>query len=42
LRPGQYQFLGSRDGYRDVLLTASINQNTENTIDVRCTEAIAR
>ena len=42
LRPGQYQFMGSRDGYRDVLLTASINQNTENTIDVRCTEAIAR
>lgn len=42
LRPGQYQFMGSRDGYRDVLLTTSINQNTENTIDVRCTEAIAR
>ena len=42
LRPGQYQFLGSRDGYRDVLVTASINATSDNRIDVRCEEAIIR
>ena len=42
LRPGQYQFLGSRDGYRDVLITASINATSDNRIDVRCEEAIIR
>ena len=42
LRPGQYQFLGSRDGYRDVLITASINAASDNRIDVRCEEAIIR
>ena len=42
LRPGQYQFLGSRDGYRDVLVTVSINATSDNRIDVRCEEAIIR
>ena len=42
LRPGQYQFLGSRDGYRDVLVTANINATSDNRIDVRCEEAIIR
>jgi tetratricopeptide (TPR) repeat protein len=42
LRPGQYQFLGSRDGYRDVLVTASINAAADNRIDVRCEEAMIR
>ena len=41
-RPGQYQFLGSRDGYRDVLINASINASSDNRIDVRCEEAIIR
>ena len=42
LRPGQYQFLGSRDGYRDVLVTASIDAASDNRIDLRCEEAIIR
>ena len=42
LRPGQYQVLGSRDGYRDVLVTVSINATSDNRIDVRCEEAIIR
>ena len=42
LRPGQCQLLGSRDGYRDVLVTVSINATSDNRIDVRCEEAIIR
>ena len=42
LRPGQYQFLGSRNGYRDVLITANINAASDNRIDVRCEQAIIR
>ena len=42
LRPGQYQVLGSRDGYRDVLITANITSAQDNQIDIRCEEAIVR
>jgi hypothetical protein len=42
LRPGQYQLLGSRNGYRDVLVTLNVGMNRENTVDIRCTEAIRR
>ncbi len=42
LRPGQYQLLGSRDGYRDVLITANISATSDNRIDLRCEEAIIR
>lgn len=42
LRPGQYQILGSRVGFRDVLITLNVGTDKENSIDVRCTEAIGR
>lgn len=40
LRPGQYQLLGSRVGFRDVLVTLNVGVDRENSIDIRCTEAI--
>ena len=40
LRPGQYQLLGSRVGFRDVLMTLNVGVDRENSIDIRCTEAI--
>lgn len=40
LRPGQYQLLGSRLGFRDVLMTLNVGVDRENSIDIRCTEAI--
>lgn len=40
LRPGQYQILGSRVGFRDVLVTLNVGIDRKNRIDVRCTEAI--
>ncbi len=40
LRPGQYQLLGSRVGFRDVLVTLNVGVDHENSIDIRCTEAI--
>lgn len=40
LRPGQYQLLGSRVGFRDVLVTLNVGVDRENNIDIRCTEAI--
>ena len=40
LRPGQYQLLGSRVGFRDVLMTLNVGIDRENSIDIRCTEAI--
>ena len=40
LRPGQYQLLGSRVGFRDVLITLNVGVDRENSIDIRCTEAI--
>lgn len=40
LRPGQYQLLGSRVGFRDVLVTLNIDVDSENSIDIRCTEVI--
>ena len=42
LRPGQYQLLGSRVGFRDVLVTLNVGVDRENSIDIRCTEAIGR
>jgi hypothetical protein len=42
LRPGQYQLLGSREGYRDVLVTLNIKAGADHQIDIRCTEEIAR
>ena len=42
LRPGQYQVLGSRNGYRDVLVTLNVNTESSNQIDVRCEEPINR
>jgi hypothetical protein len=42
LRPGQYQLLGSREGYRDVLVTLNIKAGADHRIDIRCTEEIAR
>mgnify|MGYP001603378785 FL=1 len=42
LRPGQYQLLGSREGYRDVLVTLNIKAGVDHQIDIRCKEAIAR
>jgi tetratricopeptide (TPR) repeat protein len=42
LRPGQYQLLGSRNGYRDVLVTLNVGVDRGNTVDIRCTEAIRR
>ena len=40
LRPGQYQLLGSRVGFRDVLITLNVGIDRENSVDIRCTEAI--
>lgn len=40
LRPGQYQLLGSRVGFRDVLVTLNVGVDRENSIDIRCMEAI--
>ena len=40
LRPGQYQLLGSRVGFRDVLVTLNVGVDRENSIVIRCTEAI--
>ena len=42
LRPGQYQLLGSRVGFRDVLVTLNVGLDRENAIDIRCTEVIGR
>lgn len=42
LRPGQYQVLGSRDGFRDVLVTLNAGVNRENQITISCTEAVGR
>lgn len=42
LRPGQYQVLGSRDGYRDVLKTLNVRANSTNQLDIRCQEPIVR
>ena len=42
LRPGQYQLMGSREGYRDVLVTLNIKAGADHQIDIRCTEEIAR
>jgi tetratricopeptide (TPR) repeat protein len=42
LRPGQYQLLGSREGYRDVLVTLNIKAGADHQIDIRCKEIIAR
>ncbi len=42
LRPGQYQLLGSRVGFRDVLMTLNVGVDRANTIEIRCTEAIGR
>jgi hypothetical protein len=42
LRPGQYQLLGSREGYRDVLVTLNIKAGVDHQIDIRCKEEIAR
>ena len=40
LRPGQYQLLGSRVGFRDVLVTLNVGVDGENSINIRCIEAI--
>lgn len=40
LRPGQYQILGSRMGFRDVLVTLNVGVDLKNSIVIRCTEAI--
>lgn len=41
LRPGTYIAVGTRDGYRDVRLTFSINHDTEPpTVVIACTEQI--
>lgn len=42
LRPGQYQLLGSRDGFRDVLVTLNVGVNRENQLAISCTEAIGQ
>ena len=38
---GQYQVLGSRDGFRDVLVTLNVGVNRE-PVTIGCTEAIGR
>ncbi len=40
LRPGQYQAMGSRNGYRDVLIPFKVVTGEPLTVDIRCTEAI--
>ncbi|PDH38586.1 MAG: hypothetical protein CNF01_00975 [Halieaceae bacterium MED-G27] len=40
LRPGQYQAMGSRDGFVDVLVPFKVVAGKSITVDVRCLQAI--
>ena len=40
LRPGQYQAMGSRDGFVDVLVPFKVVAGESVTVDVRCLQAI--